>query len=108
MSVIKKDEITTYILDLLAQLASDWDYEEEISPASYLFGELGFQSLDAVILGNSIQEHYGCVIPYPDLFAEIGQSQAMGLAWQDFNDDGEVNLGEKAIQGVVVGVLRRY
>ena len=75
MSVIKKDEITTYILDLLVQLASDWDYEEEISPASYLFGELGFQSLDAVILGNSIQEHYGCVIPYPDLFAEIGQRE---------------------------------
>jgi hypothetical protein len=36
------------------------------------------------------------------LFAEIGRSQALGLVWQDFNDDGEVNIDEEAIQGVAV------
>jgi formylglycine-generating enzyme required for sulfatase activity len=36
------------------------------------------------------------------LFAEIRPSRLQGLVWEDFNDDGEVNFGEKAISGVEV------
>jgi hypothetical protein len=36
------------------------------------------------------------------LFAEIRPSAVLGLVWEDFNDDGQVNFGEKAIAGVTV------
>lgn len=36
------------------------------------------------------------------LFAEIRPSQAQGLVWSDFNNDGEVNFGERAIAGATV------
>ena len=36
------------------------------------------------------------------LFAEIRPSRIQGLVWEDFNDDGEVNFGERAIEGVQV------
>lgn len=36
------------------------------------------------------------------LFANILPSQALGLVWSDFNNDGEVNFGEAAIAAVAV------
>lgn len=36
------------------------------------------------------------------LFANIRPSRIGGLVWMDFNDDGEVNFGEQAIEGVSV------
>lgn len=33
-------------------------------------------------------------------FANIQPSQLQGLVWEDFNADGEVNFGEKALEGV--------
>ncbi len=78
-----KQEVMNTVLSLLAQLASDWEYDGEINADTYLFSELGFQSLDAVVLGNSLQERYGQPIPYADLLAEIGQ--------REFND---VTVGE--------------
>jgi acyl carrier protein len=68
-----KQEITDRVLALLKQLANDWEYEGEISAETYLFSELGFQSLDVVILGNTLQEQYGQPIPYSELLADIGK-----------------------------------
>jgi hypothetical protein len=36
------------------------------------------------------------------LFAQIRPSNAFGLVWLDFNDDGEVNFGEQAIEAAIV------
>lgn len=38
------------------------------------------------------------------LFADIRPSEIIGLVYEDFNDDGEVNFGEKAIAGVTVNL----
>ena len=78
-----KDEVLTYVLNLLEQLAEDWDYEGEVTPETLLFRGLNLQSLDVVVLGNSIVEHYNNPIPYADFLAEIGQ--------REFND---VSVGE--------------
>ncbi len=78
-----KHEVMNTVLSLLTQLASDWEYDGEINADTYLFSELGFQSLDAVVLGNSLQERYSQPIPYADLLAEIGQ--------REFND---ITVGE--------------
>jgi hypothetical protein len=37
-------------------------------------------------------------------FAEIRPSDLQGLVWQDFNNDGEVNFGEKATENVTVAI----
>ena len=84
---ITKHEIATHMLDLLKQLAGDWEFDGEITPDTFLFTELGFQSLDAVVLGNSLQEHYGQAIPYADLLAALGQRASHDVTigeWVDF------------------------
>lgn len=86
MTVTKQD-LLTHTLELLAQLAGDWEYDGEITSDTFLFSGLGFQSLDAVILGNSLQEHFGQIIPYADLLADIGQRELRDVSveeWVDF------------------------
>lgn len=57
---------------MLQELARDWDYASEIGPETRLFADLGFESLDAVVLGTAIQERYRRTMPFAELLAEIG------------------------------------
>lgn len=81
--MITQQTVREQVLALMTQLAGDWEYAGEITLQTYLFSELGFQSLDAVVLGNTLQEQYGQPIPYADLLADIGR--------RTFND---VTVGE--------------
>ena len=57
---------------MLQELARDWDYAGEIGPETRLFADLGFESLDAVVLGTAIQERYQQAMPLAELLTEIG------------------------------------
>jgi len=75
-----RQDIQAYVLSLLQGLAKDWDYSQEIGPQSLLFSELGFESLDAVVLGTAIQEHYQRQMPFAELFARIGEQEVRDLS----------------------------
>ena len=61
-TITRNDVWEANTISLLEQLAEDWDFGEEITGDTLLFTDLGFQSLDAVILGN-LQERFGRPIP---------------------------------------------
>jgi acyl carrier protein len=64
--------LLTDVLELMNQLAGDWEYEGSIGLETLLFRDLGLESLDLVVLGTTIQERYGRM-PFAEFFAEIGQ-----------------------------------
>jgi acyl carrier protein len=66
-------EIEAQVVALIGEIARDWDYAEQIGPGTRLFADLGFESLDAVVLGTAIQERYQRAMPFAELLAEIGQ-----------------------------------
>ena len=81
------DRIMADVLHLLGQLDDDWEYVGEITPETYFFADMGFESLDIVVLATSIQEQYGQVLPFPEFFAEIGQREIRDVSvgeWVDF------------------------
>ncbi len=89
MTTPTSQQIMDYTLGLLQQLASDWEYDGVITPTTLLFSELGLQSLDVVVLGNSMQEHYGKSIPYAELLSDIGQRSFNDVSvheWVDYTD----------------------
>ena len=65
-------QVLVNILELMTTLAGDWEYSGSITPETQLFGDLGMQSLDLVVLGTSIQERYGR-LPFAEFLVEIGQ-----------------------------------
>lgn len=87
MNTITRTEVWDATVRLLKQLAEDWDYDEEITGATWLFSDLGFQSLDAVVLGNTLQERFGRPLPYAELLTDIGQRSFNDVTvdeWVDF------------------------
>jgi phosphopantetheinyl transferase/acyl carrier protein len=70
-----RQEILNYLLHKMGELTADWDYPDPVRAESKLFTELGFESLDAVVLCTAIQEHYQTPMPFAELLAEIGQQQ---------------------------------
>jgi acyl carrier protein len=79
MNTVNQDVILTDVLNLLNQLARDWEYSGEITRDTWLFADLGFESIDAVILASFVQEHYGQPLPFPQLLAEIGKREIRDL-----------------------------
>jgi acyl carrier protein len=68
-----RQEILDYILTSLSELSQDWDYSEPIGPETLLFSEMGLDSLDLVVLGTGMQEHYGRQMPFAEFLAAIGE-----------------------------------
>ena len=68
-----RDEIHTDIVGLLRKLIDDWEYDGEITDSTRMLADLGFESLDVVVLATVVQDYYDQVLPFPEFFAEIGQ-----------------------------------
>jgi acyl carrier protein len=75
-----RDAIFDHLRQLLGEVASDWDRSEEITDDTLLFSQLGFQSLDIVVLGTALQDFYQREMPFAALFADIGQRDRRDLS----------------------------
>jgi len=90
-----RQEILDYLLQKMGELTQDWDYPDPVRAESLLFTELGFESLDAVVLCTAIQEHYQTPMPFAELLAEIGQQQR-DLSIDELADFVNTHLGGPA------------
>lgn len=63
------------ILAELATILSDFggrEYSGTIDANTMFFGDLGLASIDAVVLGETLELHYGRPLPFAGLMAELG------------------------------------
>ena len=66
----------TEILDVVSTLlARDLGVQSSIAIDLHtrFFADLGLASIDAVVLGERLQEHFGRPLPFNELMAEIGR-----------------------------------
>ena len=49
------------------------EYSGPIGSETMFFADLGLASIDAVVLGETLESHYGCKLPFGDLMAELGK-----------------------------------
>jgi acyl carrier protein len=66
------DRVLAEVLDLLDELAGDWEYDGPIEPATRFLHDLSLESLDLVVLGTRLQQRYGR-LPFTEYYAEIGR-----------------------------------
>src|SRR5437867_4200762 len=76
---VTREAISSDLFGLLNQLARDWEYSGDISSEKFLFADLGFESIDAVVLASFIQEHYRRQFPFPELLAELGRRDVQDI-----------------------------
>jgi len=70
-----RERILEYVLKMIQELSQDWDYSSAITSDSLLFTELGLESLDVVVLGTAIQEHYQFQMPFAEFLSELGRER---------------------------------
>lgn len=68
------------LLEMLDQLARDWEYSGSITSETLLFDDLGFESLDVVVLGTAIQEKYGVLMPFAEFLIDVGQRELRDIS----------------------------
>ncbi len=66
------ERLLAEMLALLQELAGDWEYSQPLTPATTFFDDLGFESLDLVVLGTALQRRYGR-LPLAEFLAGLGQ-----------------------------------
>jgi acyl carrier protein len=67
------------------------EYSGTLTPRTRFFGDLGLASIDAVVLGETLEQTYGRRLPFNDFMAELGRRAVR-----------DVELGE------LVGFLHRH
>jgi len=65
-------EVLNGVLQLLAEVQGDWEFDGEIGAQTRFVADLGLESLEIVVLSTLIQQQYG-KLPFPAFFDEIGQ-----------------------------------
>ncbi len=89
MSVHSESMILADVARLLANFQGR-EYSAPIEPETRFFADLGLASIDAIVLGETLQEYYGRPLPFAELMADLGQ-----------RTDRDLTVGE------LVGFLRR-
>jgi acyl carrier protein len=49
------------------------EYSGEIDANTLFFGDLGLASIDAVVLGETLEEHYGRKLPFHLFMSDLGR-----------------------------------
>jgi acyl carrier protein len=91
-----RDQILADLLALLNSMVRDWEFEGPVGANTRLFADLAFESLDLVVLGAKLQEHFGQSFPFPEFFAEIGQREVRDLTIGEWVDFIQQNLRQPA------------
>ena len=90
------------VLADLAELLRNFqgrEYSDVIDRQTRFFADLGFASIDAVVLGEELERRYGVKLPFNRLLAESMQRQAEDLEVGELADFIHRHLSQRAIGG---------
>jgi acyl carrier protein len=80
MTIRTHDAIRNDLMTLLKSLREDWEYSAELTDETGLFGDLGFESIDAVALGAAIEEHFGQQLPFAEFLTRAKEQQLKDIS----------------------------
>ncbi|MDR3636530.1 MAG: phosphopantetheine-binding protein [Isosphaeraceae bacterium] len=74
-----RDAIFADVTQILADFHGQ-DFLGAIGPETRFFADLGLASIDTVVLGETLEHHYGRTLPFADLMADLGQRKDRDLS----------------------------
>jgi acyl carrier protein len=73
--VISREAVLLDVIGILQELMGDWEFEGEIREDSYMWKDLGLESIDAVALGSGINERYQRTLPFAQFLYALAQQE---------------------------------
>lgn len=99
---VSDDVILADLIGVIKGL-TDWEYSETITRETRFFADLGFESIDAVVLGEAIEAHYRRRFPYAEFLASLGERNAKDLHVGELIDFLRPHLNDDAPHARVEG-----
>ena len=81
-----KETIFSDIIATLNRVGEDWEYSGEMTLETTLLEDLGLESIDVVVLGEFLEEHYGQTFPFTEYFTELSQQKISDIRLSDLVD----------------------
>jgi acyl carrier protein len=78
MSVPTPEQILADLAGILRQF-NGREYSGPLGPDTLFFADLGMASIDAVVLAETLDQHYGRKFPFQQFLAELGREGARDL-----------------------------
>jgi acyl carrier protein len=76
---LDRHTVRSELMNILTGLRQDWEYSGEITEQTGLFRDMEFESIDAVALGSSIEEHFNQSLPFAEFLAKAYERQAKDI-----------------------------
>jgi acyl carrier protein len=99
--VKSREAIAMDVMQLLEELASDWEYAGALTPDTRMLTDMGMESLDLVVLATALQERYEQELPFSQFFTELGQRNAGDLTVREWIDFMDTNLNDARTESFV-------
>jgi acyl carrier protein len=80
-----KDQIMNDVAGILRNF-NGREYSGDIGPQTRFFGDLGLASIDAVVLGETLEEHYGRKLPFHLFMADLGRRAVRDIPLSELVD----------------------
>jgi len=78
-----KDQIMNDVASILRNF-NGREYSGDIDSNTLFFGDLGLASIDAVVLGETLEEHYGRKLPFHLFMADLGRRAVRDISLGEF------------------------
>jgi acyl carrier protein len=86
MTEATREAVFETVVDILRKMDEDWEDSIELTLETWLVADLGLESIDVVVLGTTIQEHYNRSMPFAEFLAEIGEREIRDIRIDQFVD----------------------
>lgn len=93
MTSIDRQALSTDLLKILSEFRDDWEYSDQITEATGVFRDLGFESIDLVALGSAIEDHYNQSLPFAEFLMNATERQVPDITVGDLLDFLMEHLG---------------
>jgi acyl carrier protein len=70
------DSILRDLDQIVRQTFPDRDYSDRVGPQTRFFADLGMASIDAIVLAEEMERHYGRKMPFNAFLAQLRQCGA--------------------------------
>lgn len=70
-----RETVRDELIDILKQIRDDWECSTDVTEATGLFRDLGFESIDAVALGSSLEDHFDQSLPFAEFLTKAREQQ---------------------------------
>jgi len=86
MESFERPAVKAALMGMLKELREDWEYSGEITEETGIFGDLGFESVDAVALSAAVEDHFGRSLPFAEFLTRAREQNMKDITIGYFLD----------------------